>query len=123
MHKILVVDDEPDIRAELSDYLERKGFSTSCAKDGVEAMCLFDSEKFSAIVTDVKMPRRDGHELIRLIRQRDTTLPIIALTGHYSADELDKVERMGATQTMKKPVRLRLLREALGRLLDNHTHF
>jgi CheY-like chemotaxis protein len=61
----------------------------------------------------VKMPKCDGHELIRFIRGRDLNLPIIALTGHYSLIDLDKLNEAGASLTIKKPI---LLGDLLGSL-------
>ena len=111
--KILIVDDEEDIRVELAEYLARKGYDPICANDGEEAIATFLQQRVDAIVTDVKMPKCDGHELIRFIRGRDLNLPIIALTGHYSLIDLDKLNEAGASLTIKKPI---LLGDLLGSL-------
>lgn len=117
MHRILIVDDEDEIREELADYLQRKGYETSCAADGLDAWELFNVESIDGIVTDVKMPRVDGHELINLIRESNSDTPIIAMTGHYSAEDLDKLSMAGASMTIKKPIHLRSLIDSLQKFL------
>ena len=117
MHRILIVDDEEEIRDELAEYLQRKGYETSCAADGLDAWKILNVESIDAIVTDVKMPRFDGHALISLIRERDSDSPIIAMTGHYSEEDLDKLSMAGASLTIKKPIHLRSLVDSLQKLL------
>ena len=109
MSKILIVDDEEDIRAEISEYLQLKGYSTCEAHDGIEAQVVYGIEHPSMLLTDLKMPRCDGHELICKIRELDTQLPIIVMTGHYLPEELEKVRSVGATETMKKPINVKEL--------------
>ena len=115
--RVLVVDDESEIREEICEYLSAQGFTTLSGKDGIQAQELFKTTTFDAIVTDVKMPKCDGHVFIRAVRKQSSVIPIIALTGHYATDELNKLKMAGASKTLLKPTKLRRLREMLEDLL------
>ena len=79
--KILVVDDEPEIRAELTEYLVGKGYEVTEAGDGLEAIEKFRADNFVAVITDMDMPRCPGNDLIGRLRQMNANVPIIVLTG------------------------------------------
>ncbi len=116
--KILIVDDEADTRAELAEYLEGKGYHVEETADGLDALEKFEAVPADLVITDMKMPRLDGYELIRRIRKIDTRVPVIAMTGSYSATDLGRAKKAGASLTMKKPIRLRELRQKLKTLLE-----
>lgn len=119
VRKILVVDDEADIRAELAEYLETKGYRVEVAGDGRAAFDRFDAAPADGVVVDIKMPRGDGFELIRRLRAIDPDVPIIAMTGHFSQTDRARAEELGATVMMKKPIALRRLTQFLKRWIDS----
>lgn len=106
--KILVVDDEEKIRTMICDYLEAVGFDTIFARDGVEAVSTFVSEKPDLIIMDVMMPGIDGIDSTRRIRER-SNIPIIMVTA--KAEEGDKLLglEMGADDYVVKPFSLKEL--------------
>ncbi len=116
--KILVVDDETDIRAEIVEYIQGKSYEVEAAGDGVEALEKFEAAPADLIITDIRMPRVDGYEVIRRIRKIDSRVPIIATTGHHSPADLNKAMEVGASLTMMKPIRLRKLGQKLKSLLE-----
>ena len=116
--KILILDDEAEIRAELAEYLVRKGYEVEEAGDGIEGLRKFEAAPADLVITDIKMPRLDGYEVIRRVRQIDPDLPNIAITGHFSPGDLSTAKDAGATVTMKKPLGLRELAAELKRLLE-----
>ncbi len=116
--KILILDDEADIRAELAEYLVRKGYEVEEAGDGLEGLRKFEAAPADLIITDIKMPRVDGYEVIRRLQEIDPGVPIIAVTGHFSPGDLSKAMEVGATLTLKKPLGLRALADELKRLLE-----
>ena len=116
--KILIVDDEADIRAEIAEYVQGKGYEVEEAADGVEALEKFEAAPADLVITDIMMPRVDGYEVIRRIREIDPRVTIIATTGHHSPADLNKAKEAGASLTMKKPVRLRELGQKLKSLLE-----
>ena len=119
VRKILVVDDEADIRVELAEYLETKGYRVEVAGNGREAFDKFEAASADVVVVDIKMPRGDGFELIRRLRAIDPDVPIIVMTGHFSQTDRARVEELGATIMMEKPIVLRRLIQLLNRWIES----
>jgi len=109
---VLVVDDEEFIREEIAEYLTLKGYKTISCEDGFKGQEAFEENDVDIIITDVKMPKCDGHTMIQKIRLQSKSVPIIALTGHYAETDLDELREEGASQTMLKPMRLNELLES-----------
>jgi two-component system KDP operon response regulator KdpE len=99
---ILVVDDEPGIRAFIQRNLEARGFRVSLAGTGLEALALFDHATFALVILDIMMPTMDGIEVCRRVRQI-STVPIIVLTA--LEEEADKIAALdqGADDYLTKP--------------------
>lgn len=83
---ILVVDDQDCIVDLLSDIVEGLGFASDVAHDGQEAIEKFDDGDFQVVITDIKMPRMDGVELMKRIKERRPDVPVIAITGFGTED-------------------------------------
>ncbi len=115
---LLIVDDEPEIRAELAEFLESKGYRVELAADGLEALDKVAAAMPDLILTDLKMPRCDGFELIRRLRAAGANLPIVAVAGTYSHAELERAGDLGAQVVLRKPIGLRELAETLRGLLN-----
>lgn len=81
MIKILVIDDEKEVRKLLQEILEDAGHEISTASDGCEGLRLFEEGAFDAVFTDIGMPGMSGWELARAVRQRDTHVPLAIITG------------------------------------------
>lgn len=79
--RILVVDDEAEVRELLRDILESEGCKTVMAESGQNALALFDSGKFDAVFTDIGMPEMSGWELAHAVRERDEQVPLAVITG------------------------------------------
>lgn len=103
MKKILIVDDEQPIRTLLAYNLQQAKYETVLAADGEEAIEKTDSEKPDLILLDLMLPKMDGIDVCKTLRQRDINVPIIMLTA--KSDELDKVLglEIGADDYMTKP--------------------
>ena len=115
---LLIVDDEPEIRAEMAEYFAAKGYRVEQAADGLEALDKVEAATPDAVITDLKMPRCDGFALIRRLRETHNDIPIVAVAGTYSHDELERAGDLGAQVTMRKPISLRELAEKLRGLLE-----
>src|ERR671910_1221806 len=100
--RILVVDDDPDIRGLLRVLLDRRGFAVTEARDGQEALRAFYTERPDLVVLDVAMPVLDGWKTLERIREL-TDVPVVMLTA--KADELEKTRglRAGADDYVTKP--------------------
>jgi len=99
---ILVVDDEPGIRDLIHHNLELRSFKVSLASNGWEALALFQKETFALLILDLMMPRMDGLEVCRRVRQ-SSTVPIIILTA--LGEDSDKIAALnqGADDYLTKP--------------------
>src|ERR1700686_1506152 len=99
---ILVVDDEPGIQDFIQHNLELRSFKVSLASNGLEALALFDQGNFILVILDIMMPKMDGLEVCRRIRQT-STVPIIVLTA--LGEEADKIAALnqGADDYLTKP--------------------
>ena len=115
---LLIVDDEPEIRAEMAEYFEGKGYRVEQAADGLEALDKIEAALPDVVITDLKMPHCDGFELIKRLHALDTGLPIVAVAGTFSHEDLERAGDLGARVTMRKPIRLRELAETLRALLE-----
>jgi DNA-binding response OmpR family regulator len=101
--KILLVDDEQAITANLSPFLERSGFVVAVAADGEEALRRVPSFGPDLIVLDILMPRLDGREALRRLRQADNWTPVILLTQVGESTERAMALEEGADDYLNKP--------------------
>jgi len=103
MEKILVVDDEENIREGLKTVLETEGYSVDTVKDGNEAIDKINTDVFDLVILDLKMPNLDGYEFLNIVSKTDPYLPIIILTGHGSLQEAVELTKRGAFDYFLKP--------------------
>jgi serine phosphatase RsbU (regulator of sigma subunit) len=114
---LLIVDDEQDFLYSARKHFERRGFQVETAADGIEALEKFeDHPDIDLVITDIRMPRMGGEELIQILRQRRPFLPILGVTGQ--PDLLEKLAFLdqGAYYFFDKPVERW---EPVDRLVDN----
>lgn len=118
-YKILVVDDEPGIRELLSDLLSFLGYQCYEAANGVEALEVLDRNEFDLIISDIRMPRMNGIELLRAVKQRSLKVPILLISG-YNLNDLDRItaDEM-ANGFLKKPFEIEHIKTTLNNLLPN----
>jgi len=116
MKNILIVDDSKTTRQVLNFSLTDAGFKITEAVDGLDAIHFLENEQFDLLITDLKMPRMDGMELLRRLRQ-NSDLPVIFLTS--KDDEIDELFglKMGADDFIRKPFSQRLLVERVKAVL------
>ena len=81
MAKVLIVDDEASIRALLTVAFTKAGFDVSSAEDGSDAIDRINSERFDVVLSDVMMPRTNGHELVRWVAENFPLLPTVLMSG------------------------------------------
>jgi len=104
---VLVVDDEVYAAEAMMEYLFTNGYEVNMAGDGEEALELYDAEPCDIVVTDIRMPKMDGHALVKHLKERNPDLPIIVVTGHTGMDENDPDDlNQAAFSILKKPVSL-----------------
>ncbi len=117
---ILVADDDLGTRLAISDYLEAAGYSIVAAGNGHEALKLVEVCQPHLLVTDVTMPRMDGYELVRHIRQRPALrlLPVVFLTGRTETQERIRGYQVGGDVYLEKPFELDELGAVVRNLLE-----
>ncbi|MBT5187036.1 MAG: response regulator [Kordiimonadaceae bacterium] len=104
MAKILVVDDDEDMRDLITFRLENAGHDITSAEDGVVGMKLARKIKPDLILMDLFMPRIDGFDVVRDLRQFGNKTPIIALTAEQSDRGKKKAIKAGCNEVMHKPI-------------------
>ena len=105
--RILVIEDNQDILANILDYLELKGFTVDCAQDGLSGMHLALTQPYDLIVLDIMLPGMDGYQLCQKLRQEaDNNTPIIILTARDALDDRLKGLHAGADDYLVKPFAL-----------------
>jgi len=121
MARILVIDDEPQIRSLLRQMLEREGHDVEDAADGKAGLQLFREHPADLVITDILMPEKEGLETIRELRRDFPDTPAIAISGGGTFDPdlcLNLASKLGASEVIQKPFLKRELLEAVRRTLE-----
>lgn len=119
--KILVVEDNLDMRELVHLYLTREGFLVVTASDGREGLYMAGAEQPDLIITDINMPGLDGLEMVKQLRAQPAfkDLPILVFTA-FGIVERDNAIRAGATRAADKPIEFESLIDEVNELLDQH---
>ncbi len=117
---ILIVDDDQSTRLSISEYLELSGYSVMTADDGQEALAIIEEYHPDLMVTDIVMPRMNGYELVRRLRQDPAfrLLPVILLTARTKTQERILGYQSGCDLYLPKPFELEELAAAIRNLLE-----
>ncbi len=120
MAKILLVDDDPDIRSLLKIMLTGEGHDVIEATDGTQALQVAQSQSFDLVLTDLIMPDKEGIETIMELRKKIPRIRIIAMSGGgvgRQEDYLGLAGKLGAMRTLAKPFGVKELKEAVDAVL------
>ena len=101
--RILIVDDEKKMRRILQIILKDQGYKIDLAQDGNEAWQHFQRTSYDLVITDLKMPGKDGMELLRLINKKNSDIPVIVITAYGSVESAVKAIKAGAFDYITKP--------------------
>lgn len=113
--KVLLVEDDDMARKRLKRVIEKEGYEVIAAHDGLEGLELFKSERPDVVITDVKMPKIDGIEVMHRIKEMSKITEVILITGHGDVDMAILALRDGALDYIKKPIDIDQLIMSLGR--------
>jgi len=121
MVKILIIDDEPNIRDLLVALLSRKGYQVVLSENGAEGLNRFLRERPDVVVLDLTMPEIDGLTVLREIRSLHPNQPVLILTGTGTPYDEQQVRALGVTEYVDKECSLEVFDDALERLLKGRS--
>ncbi len=128
--KILIAEDDPNLSILLCDYIKMLGYQVVCAADGIQAWQQFQQGNFDLCIFDVMMPRLDGFELAKKIRQKNSALPIIFLTARGLQEDRVKGFKAGCDDYVTKPfdseelsLRIEAILKRCGIIQEEETYF
>lgn len=119
---ILLVDDDDQLRAMLCEALTGEGYQVQEASDGCQGIKLYENHPTDIVITDLVMPGKEGLEMILEIKQLDSKVKIIAISGGGrggSQDYLKMAKAFGAQRVLAKPFSHAEMLEAISQVLDN----
>lgn len=107
--KVLLVEDDPSLRMVISETLELEDFNVVAVSDGIEGLHYFNEGSVDVIVADIMIPRLDGIEMVKRIRQRNQNIPILFLTAKSSVDSVVEGFEAGGNDYLRKPFSMKEL--------------
>ncbi len=118
--KILIVDDEPNVRDGLREAIDAPEFEIETAPDGESALRRIRRETIHVVVTDLRMPGAvDGFDILREVRERDPETPVIMITAHGTIDGAVEAMKMGAMDFLAKPLDIKHFRVLIQKAITN----
>jgi DNA-binding response OmpR family regulator len=122
VHKVLVVDDNQDVRELIVHILSADGFHVYAAVDGENALAILNSNPVDLVLLDVMMPGMSGLDVLREIRtgsnKKIREVPVMMITAMSSTDDVDQALAIGANSYVVKPFRGTTIREKVRKILE-----
>jgi EAL domain-containing protein (putative c-di-GMP-specific phosphodiesterase class I) len=115
LRRVLLAEDEPQVRAMLSEQLTSAGYMVVACSNGREAVAALERDTFDAVLSDIGMPDMDGLALLDVVRAKDLDVPVVLLTGGPSLETAVEAVARGALQYLAKPIPLTTLLEVTER--------
>ena len=115
---LLIIDDNPSSLELLSEALAQSGLEILTASDADEGLDLFCDRRPHIVLTDLVMPKMSGMDVLERIMEIDSATDVILMTAHYSSESAVEAIRKGASDYLNKPVSLGILRERIGKLVE-----
>ena len=117
MFRILIAEDDKELKQLFSHVLEKNGYEVTGADNGREALRALDSGYFDLIISDIMMPVMDGYELVKALREQGSTVPVLMITAKDSFDDMRQGFLLGSDDYMVKPVNINEMVLRVGALL------
>ncbi len=106
---ILIVDDDSEMRTILSQGLSKNGYPTFLAADAQEALRVFEQKPVDLVIADIKLPGKNGVELLKILKKKSSRTPVLLMTGYGSVQNAIEAMKNGAYDYILKPFSLRAL--------------
>ncbi len=118
--RILIVDDEPNVRLVFREALTNSGYLVATADDGEAGLTLTEESPFDLILLDLQMPVLGGMGVLQRLRDRGHNIPVVIVTAHGSIPDVVQAMRLGAIDFVSKPLTPEALRKAVSSVLARH---
>ncbi len=115
MHKILIVEDEDDLRQVLMETLSDLGFEAHGVSDATTALRKIEGDLFHLVLSDIQMPGMNGIELLATLRRRQINLPVIILSAYSDKEKIKAASEYGVFDFLEKPFSMSALTNAIER--------
>ena len=115
VHRVLVVDDEPQICTLLKEVLSLDGHMVFTARDGGAALKALDEAKFSILIMDLMMPVKNGFEVLQELREKGNEIPVLLISSHFPEDIRRRCAGQPRLQLLEKPFSLSDFRRQVAR--------
>jgi DNA-binding response OmpR family regulator len=120
MDRVLIVDDEKNIRLTLSQALSSLPIEVDVAESGEQALRKVEADDFALILLDLRMPGLDGMDVLRRLRDERPDIPVILITAHGNIESAVEAMKLGAIEFFPKPFVPDQIRGLISRVLDRH---
>ena len=111
--KVVILDDEPIVCERLKPALEKAGFEVEAFTTGQEVIDRFTETRFDVLVTDLKMQKPDGLEVMKFVKENSPTTKVIIITGYATVDTAHDAMKGGAVDFIAKPFKISQLRDLI----------
>jgi DNA-binding response OmpR family regulator len=112
--RVLVVDDEPAIRALIAKIVERAGYPVDIARDGGQAIAMLDAAPYDVLVIDLMMPNIDGYDVVNHLRDRDGLRPAIIVITAGDSSAIRRLDGSIVHSVVRKPFDIDVLADLIG---------
>ncbi len=116
--KVLIVEDDPDIRNILALFLGEKGFQVKVAESGDRALAMLHEEPMDLILSDVRMPGMSGLDLLRDVKERDPEIQLVLMSAYSSVRDAVQAIQLGAADYVEKPIDFRRLERVMQTVIE-----
>ena len=117
-HKVLVIDDEPEVLEGCKELLTRKGFAVSLCADSLKAIPELKTNHYDAVLLDIRMPGMEGTDLLPLIKKIRPDLPVIVVSAYSDDPHQAYCRSLGAFEVLGKPSSPELILDAVNRAIE-----
>lgn len=117
MLKILIAEDDNELRQLFSHVLMKNGYAAKGVSNGKEALCAMDSDYYDLLISDIMMPVMDGYQLVRQLRENGNTTPVMMITAKDAFDDMRQGFLSGTDDYMVKPININEMVLRVGALL------
>lgn len=120
MHKILLIDDTPDVLENLKELLVMEGYAVATAPNGDEALRVLSNYRPHLIITDLRMPGMDGFALLQAVKSNPVLkpIPVLVFSANATSENEDKSLQLGAAGFLKKPCHTEVMLASIQTLLQ-----